>query len=113
MNFRLFNSIFPDLGDWNDIFSWEKNNREGVPVLGFCGPVTNMYLKPNAQYYYFTTMNEFEINQTLLVVNHNNIATPMSRDLDNHKKSTLCRVLKAYDDRYKNKVTLVGSMNSR
>ena len=45
-----------------DIFSWEKNNREGVPVLGFCGPVTNMYLKPNAQYYYFTTMNEFEIN---------------------------------------------------
>ena len=89
-----------------DIFSWEKNNREGVPVLGFCGPVTNMYLKPNAQYYYFTTMNEFEINQTLLVVNHNNIATPMSRDLDNHKKSTLCRVLKAYDDRYKNKVTL-------
>lgn len=94
------------LKDVEDIFNWEKRNREGVPAMGFCGPVANMYLKPNTQYYYFTTMNEFEINQTLLVVNHNNIATPMSRDLDNYKKSTLCKVLRAYDDRYKNKTTL-------
>lgn len=103
INYKINNS---ELKEVESIFSWEKSNRPRTPILDFCGPVVNTYLNPNAQYYYFTTLKDYNINKMLLVINHNNIAVPVSRDLDNHKKGLLCKVLKVYDENYKYKNTL-------
>ena len=88
-----------------DIFSWEKKNKPiGAPAC--FGEVANMYLSPNIQYYYFTTIQDNRINNRLLLVNHLNFASPLSRDLDSKKRHDLCKVLSVYDNNYSGKATL-------
>lgn len=103
---KTYKINYSDFTKMEILFKWEKNYApRNHPVAN--GYITmNKHLYPHEQFYYFTTMKDSTLNNDILILNHNNIAFPLSRDVDNEKTEILASVLGNIESEYASRKTL-------